>query len=461
VAELEKERGEQTVTIADSGPARKLLTIELPQSRIQAKIEGNYGKLRDEAAVPGFRRGRAPQRLLQKKFGKAVRDEAKGQLLSECYTQAIEENKLDVIGEPDVKDFDTLELPESGGLTFTVEVEVSPEVTLPDFAGLTVIKPKREVSEEAVTQEIDRYREQFGKIEPVAGDDVKVAVGDYVLADVKVMAGESPASDAEPIVANPSTYIIVRGKDGDYKGHVMGIVVDDLGQRLIDQKPGAVVTIAMTGPASHEHDAIKGQPITILIKITEAQRVKPAGDEDMLQHFGVENMEALRERVQTLLKSRFEREQTAAMHEQANQWLNESVNFELPMGMTSRQTQRVLQRRAMELAYQGVPHQEIEHRIAQMRSESEADARKQLKTFFILDKAAKQLEVEIAENEINGRIYMMAMQQGRRPEKLRQELARRGELEYLYLSIREDKTLNKILEKANVTEGEYEAKAGA
>ncbi|MEL7087808.1 MAG: hypothetical protein AAGL98_05100, partial [Planctomycetota bacterium] len=77
---------------------------------------------------------------------------------------------------------------------------------------------------------------------------------------------------------------------------------------------------------------------------------------------------------------------------------------------------------------------------------------KQLKTFFILDKAAKDLDIEVAENEINGRISMMAMQQQRRPEKLRNEMRQRGELEQLYLSIREQKTLDKIIEQATVTE---------
>src|SRR5690606_28825830 len=99
-----EERGEQTVTVEDIGPARKSLTIEVPAERIAKKIESSYEKLRMEAAVPGFRRGRAPQRLLQKRFGDSVLDDVKVQLLSECYTQAVEDHKLEVIGQPDIKD---------------------------------------------------------------------------------------------------------------------------------------------------------------------------------------------------------------------------------------------------------------------------------------------------------------------------------------------------------------------
>ncbi len=128
------------VEIEDSGPARKLLTIEVPEDRIKGKIEENFGQLSDDAAVPGFRRGRAPRRLLERRFGDAVRDEVKGQLLSECFSQACEDNDLDMLGEPDVKDIEDIKLPDSGPLTFKVEIEVSPKVELPDFSKLEVKK---------------------------------------------------------------------------------------------------------------------------------------------------------------------------------------------------------------------------------------------------------------------------------------------------------------------------------
>jgi trigger factor len=130
------------------------------------------------------------------------------------------------------------------------------------------------------------------------------------------------------------------------------------------------------------------------------------------------------------------------------------VDLTLPKGLTDRQSARVLRRQALELSYQGLPENEIEQRVAELRASSEEDARKQLKLFFILDQAAKQLDVDVTENEVNGRIAMLANQQGRRPEKLRQQMQRSGELEHLFLQIREQKTLDKILETAAVTEVE-------
>ena len=450
VATEDKPRLEQTVTVEDSGPARKTLTIEIPAQRITAKFEESYGKLRDEAAIPGFRRGRAPRRLIEKRFSSSVRDEVKGQLIAESYTQAIEDHKLDVIGDPDVKDADQIKLPDEGPLTFKVEVEVSPDVTLPAFENIEVKKENVDVTDEQMAQEIERLRERFGAMKEVEG--ATIAEGDFVLSDVKVTA--LPAEGGEPVEVThqPGAYVLVNGEKAQFKGHVAGIVVDDLGKRLIGKQAGHVETVEMTGPAGHEDDRIKDKPITITIQLNKVERLEPATLEQVIEHTGTSSEEELRKQVREMLEARAKRQQQGKLHEQVCEQLSAQTQFELPAGVAGRQAARLLRRRAMELAYQGVPVQEIEQRVAEMRQSSEDEARKQLKLFFILDKAAKDLNVEVSESEVNGRVYQIAMQQGRRPEKLRAEMARRGELEAIYLQVREQKTLDMIIEKAKVAE---------
>jgi trigger factor len=448
-----EQRGEQKVTVEDAGPARKSLTIEIPADRIKKKIEDNFGKLKDDAVLPGFRRGRAPQRLLEKRFGTSLRDEVRGQLLSESYSQAVEDEKLDVIGEPDIKDFDKITLPESGPLTYKVEVEVSPKVELPPLDGLEVNKPKLEVDDAKVTAEIERLRERYGKM--VDAPDVAVGPEDFVQSEVRVLAGENvdPADEkAEQISQQSGVYIHVAGESRQFKGHVVGIVVDDLGKRMAGKKVGDVVTVSMTGPVSHENDKIKGKPITIVIRLEKVERLAPAELDALPAQLGLESVEQLKERVKQMLEQRRDNEQQAAMHKQLADMLLEKVKLDLPEGLTGRQAGRVLQRQAMEMSYRGVPEREIETKIAELRASSEEDARKQLKLFFILDQAAKDLNIEVSEQEVNGRIAMLARQQNRRPEKLRQQMQRSGEIEHLYLQIREQKTLDKVIEKAKVTE---------
>lgn len=443
----EESRLEQSVKVESIGPARKLLHIEVPSDRINEAFEANYSKLRTDATVPGFRQGRAPRRLLEKRFGRSVRDDVRGQIISESYAQAIEDENLRVLGEPEVKDLEQIELPEDGALSFEVELEVAPDVELPLLEGLDIEKTVVAVSDEDIETELGRFQQRFGTMATVA--DAKVQGEDFVEVDARINADDEEKAE---IAHHESAFVMVPGKEQEGKGHVAGIVVDDLGKQLRGKKINDELVICTTGPSGHEDEKIRSQPIRIQLLIKAVKRMEPAPVETVASQFGVESPDDVRSQLLQMLEERAGREQQRLMHEQISDYLLGKVDLDLPEGMTGRQAQRTLQREAMELAYRGVPQQEIDQQIAERRADTEEKARRHLKLFFIIDAAAEQLEVDVTEAEINGRIAMMAMHQGRRPEKLRQHLQRSGELEFLVLQIREQKTLEAILEKAKVKE---------
>ncbi|MEM9345053.1 MAG: trigger factor [Planctomycetota bacterium] len=451
----ETEEGLQfDVKIEDAGPACKSLTITIPEDQIKDKIEDSYGSLEDEAVLPGFRRGRAPRRLLEKRFAGHVRDDVKNQLLSESYTKAIEDNGLDPLSDPQVDDAENLELPKSGDLTFTVKVEVTPDVMLPGYDTLEVNKTVTTVGDSDVDDEIERMCQQSGK--PTEPENATIEEGDYAGVDVKIYAGDKIEDDAEPIQEVPLDHVLVNGESAEYKGHVAGIVVDDLGKQLTGKTSGDEIVISMTGPAAHENEAIRDQTITIKLTIGTVHRIEPATVESITEQMGLGSEDELKERVKTMLEQRAEQNTQADLYQQLTDALVEKVELELPKGITDQQAARVLNRQGMEMLYRGMPEEEVKAKLAEMRGESEDQAVRQLKQFFILDKASKDLEIDVDEQELNGRIAMMAMQQGRRPDKLRQEMSKQGQIEQLYLQLREQKTLDKILESAKVTEVEGE-----
>ncbi len=445
-----EQRGEQKVTVEDIGPARKRLTIEVPAERIAEKLGSTFDRLKDEAAVPGFRKGRAPMRLLERRFGGSVRDDVRGQLMTECYTQAVEDEKLDVIGEPDIKDHENIKLPDDGALTFQVEVEVTPEVKLPSLEGIKVDKQPVVVTDDDIREQTNRLCKRLGKTLTLT--DEKIDHGDYVKADVRVLPGKDADDSAEPIAAQEDVWVIVPEKGRDDRGHVVGIVVDGLAKQLRGKKAPDTVKVSLTGPEGHEEEKIKGQPITIVINIKSIDRITPATVEEAWKGQGFESQDQLSDHIRLALIERGEREQLTAMRNQVSEYLLDKVSLELPENMTQRQSARTLRRQAMELAYRGMDRQQIEQQVAEMRESSMEQARKRLKLFFILDRAAKDLEVDVTEGELNSRISMMAMQEGRRPEKMRQQLQRSGEIEHLYMLMREQKTLDKVIEKAKVDE---------
>ena len=131
------------ITIEDAGPSRKKITVEIPAETITERLELAMEAAATEAALPGFRKGRVPTRLLEKRFGPMIRNEAKNELISGAYSEAVQENELKVIGNPEGGDFDSIEMESGKPMTFTLEVEVLPEFDLPELNGIKVKRPTR------------------------------------------------------------------------------------------------------------------------------------------------------------------------------------------------------------------------------------------------------------------------------------------------------------------------------
>ena len=131
-----------TVEVEDAGTLKKKITVTVYRDKIDAKRDEMFGELGTSAQVPGFRIGRAPKRLLEKRFGKEVSQDVRNSLIGESVGEAIKETELKTLGEPDIK-LDEIELPDTGDLSFSFEVEVAPEFDLPKLKGIPVNKPAR------------------------------------------------------------------------------------------------------------------------------------------------------------------------------------------------------------------------------------------------------------------------------------------------------------------------------
>ena len=151
------------VKVEDLGPATKKIVIEIPEDRIEEKLAEQFKDPRSQAAIPGFRPGHAPQKLIEKRFATDVKDQVRRSLVARVYEQALEKNNLNVLGEPDFDNPEAIQLPESGPMNFSFTVEVQPEFTIPELKDIKVKKPKIEVKDENVDQAMQNLREQQGR----------------------------------------------------------------------------------------------------------------------------------------------------------------------------------------------------------------------------------------------------------------------------------------------------------
>jgi trigger factor len=186
------------------------------------------------------------------------------------------------------------------------------------------------------------------------------------------------------------------------------------------------------------------------IKKLELVEITP----EFLEDLGFDSEQELRDALREQMVERISFDIAQAQREQVSKYLMENTQFDLPAKLSAKQVDRVVQRKAIDLLMRGIPREQVDAQIEQLRAGAQAEAGRELKLFFILQKIATEQNTDVDEAELNGRIALLAAQRGERPEKLKQEMAKDGSLSNLYVQLREQKALDKILESAQVEEVE-------
>jgi trigger factor len=436
------------VTIEDSGPATKKVSVEIPEDRIKTELTKQLKDLRKDAAIPGFRVGHAPAKLIEKRFGNEIKEQVRRTLIGESYEQAVTKNDLKVLGEPQFDISANIGLPETGPLSFSFEVEVLPEINLPSLTGIPVKKPKIEIKDENVDQAMNNLREQQGTLVPV--EDRPVEAKDYITADVHLkMNGADVAHqhDAQ-LVARPA--------------RIGGIEIPDFESKIAGTKAGETRTFDVKAPANHQNEAIRDKDIQMEITVKDIKKLELAEiTPEFLDDLGFISEQEIRDALREQMVERITYDVAQAQREQVSKYLLDNTTLELPTKLSLKQVDRVVQRRAIDLLMRGIPREQVEAQLDQLRYGAEEEAGKELKLFFILQKIASDQENDVDEAELNGRIALLAAQRGERPEKVKQEMAKDGSLTSLYIQMREQKALDQILTNATIEDVEVAPPASA
>jgi trigger factor len=462
-----------TVAVEDVGPCKKKVSVEIPEETIKEMADEQYRELRREAVLPGFRKGRAPRRLLEKRFGKETKDSVKLKLLAEASEAAMKSQKLDVLTDPEI-DYEHIELPETGPMKFSFEIEIRPEFELPALEGISVTRPKLEVTEGQIDAEIEQLQRWSGVWTP--REDGVVQADDQVIADARLRVeltedekarqtaivegkkkeeGETkqpPIPEAETKLDNAEIFVRPNGFVGP-------IPVEKLDELLVGAKAGEKKTTTVEVPQTFFREEFQGRKVDVEIDIKDVKFLKPAEiDEHFLQRFSVATVEELRDRIRENLQARVESQIQTEMSDQIYKYLLEGTKFDLPMDIVARQAGNVLQRQYINMLSRGLSRQQVDEQMEQLRAGSEEQAKEQLRTFFIMDSVAEKLGIEVTEEEINGHIARVAIQRGQRPEKMKEQMERDGSLSQFRLDIRQNKCISKLLESANISEQASEEK---
>ncbi len=431
------------INIEDTGPCKKKVEIEVPQENIKKKLDEQFRQIAKDTVIPGFRKGRAPMRLVIKRFGENVNEQVKLQILAESSEDALKQIDVKPLSDPDI-DYKNIELPESGPLTYDFEIEVSPEFELPELEKIEIEKPIIEIDEKQITEAVEEMRKRAGIWTP---KDKPVEKGDQVIADAVVKEQDGPEVEKEDNIE-----IFARER-----GFIGPVPVQDLDKLLEGAKSSETRSKKVEVPETFYKEEYRGKKFDVEINIKEVKTLKPADlNEEFFQRFGVSDEDELRESIEDMRQQHMEREARTVMSGQIYEYLLQETDFDLPADVVADQSMRILQRQYTNMLMQGTPKEQIQEQMEQLRASSQEQAVEQLKLFFIMSKISDKFEINVTEEEINGYIAQVAAQRGKRPEKMREELAKDGSIEQFYMQAREQKCIEKILQDAEIKEVEPE-----
>ncbi len=423
-----------SVDIEEIGPCRKKVKVEVPREDLDHFRDQAVGELQNRAEVPGFRPGHVPQKLILRRFKSEINDQVKQNVLIASLEQLAEDHSLDPINEPNL-DVEDLEIPDEGNFEYQFEVEVRPDFDLPDYTGLEIERPVRDVNDEEVAEFMTTFLAQYGERKPI---DEPAKAGDFVTVDAKFTRDGKELNVLNGVTVElKSTLRFQDAELEDFDKLMEGAKVDD--QRE------AEVTVA----GESENIEMRGEKVQLAFEVKGVNRLDtPELTKELLERIGVENEGELKDNIRDSLERQITFQQRQTAREQVLAKITASADWDLPEDLVLKQTDNALRREMLEMQQAGFTPQQLSARENEIRQQAVSTTRKALKEHFVLDKIATQENIECEPGDINVELTMMAMQSGESPRRLRARMQKSGMIENLEAQIRERKAIDFILESA-------------
>ncbi|RSZ63138.1 trigger factor [Corynebacterium hylobatis] len=403
---------------------RVKLTVNVPFGELKTEIDQAYTALAQQVSIPGFRKGKAPRQLIDARFGRGpILEQVVNDMLPTRYQQAIEENEIVAIGQPSV---DITKIEDNDFVEFTAEVDVRPEIEVPDFSGIEVTVPAIEVDDAAVDEEIDKLRGRFGELKDTKR---KLKTGDFAIIDLKATV------DGE-IVEEAST-------EGLSYEIGQGDLIDGLDTALRGMKTDEDNEFT-TKIVSGEH-ADKEATVSVRVQQTKERKLPEFDDEFAQLASEFDTAEELREATKAQVEESKKSEQAAAIRDEVLKAALAKTEFALPESVVDEQVHQQLHQLLGQMAHdetaleqvlkaQGLTREEFD---AQSRQDSEEAVRTQL----FLDTLAEQEAPEVSQQELTDHILFTAQSYGMDPNQFIGQLQQSGQIANLFADVRRGKAL--------------------
>jgi trigger factor len=425
----------QTVEISDVGPCKKHIKVVVDRTDIDARMKEKFSELVADANVAGFRPGKAPRRIVERRYHKEVGDQVKSEVLYASLEQLAADHEIAPLSTPNINP-EAIELPDDGPLVYEFEVEVRPEFELPNYKGMRLRRPVHQFTADEIAQEERRLLQPHGQVVPKPEGNAQI--GDILVADVTTRLGDRVLN-----ALKESSFRIDRQlafKDG---------IAPRFGEQVRGSNPGDTRVVDITLSDAVADPTLRGRSVQATFEVKDVKALRlPELTHEFLHNFGVHSPEQLRELIGVLLNRRLEYQQRQSAREQVVNQIASASSWQLPQDLLIRQARKALARRVMEMRADGISEQEIAARERLLQQDVLRSTEFALKEHFVLQKIAETEKIDVGEEDLDEEIERLAAQNDESPRRLRARLEKDDLLDALAAEMIERKALDLILDSA-------------
>ncbi|GAB3929795.1 trigger factor [Kribbella albertanoniae] len=422
-------------TVESLSPTKVKLIVEVPFEELKPSLDAAYQSIASQIQVPGFRKGKIPPQVIDQRVGRGpVLEEAINDALPKLYSQAVQDNQVKAIGRPEV---DVTEFNDKESLQFSAEVEVRPEITLPDLEGLEAEVEDIAIADSEVEEQIEALRQRFGSLNPV---ERAVADKDYITIDL------SASKDGEKVEEAQATGLSYQVGSGQ--------LLDGLDEAVTGLSAGesnTFVTQLVGG-------SLKGDDVDVEVTVTAVKEQElPAFDDEFAQTASeFDTAEELKADVQARLERGKRLEQAGEARDAVLEKILTLVDVPVPDGLLTDELAARKENLEQQLGYSGMSFEQFLEGEEQTQEEFDEDLKKRsedaIKAQFVLDLVAEQQELSVNDQELSEHIVRHAQRSGVSPDQFAQHAVENNLVPSLVSEVVRGKALAHLVEHAKVSD---------
>jgi trigger factor len=417
------------------------LQIELPADEVAKEWDAIANSFARFAKIPGYRPGKAPRSVIDKRFRKEIQEELTKKLVSRSYHDAIEQEQLRVASLTNIED---IQFGEDKSMRFRATVVTAPEFELPDYKNIPVQLPATKVSEPEVEAALERLRDQAADFVDVPERGLQM--GDFAVLDFEGSIENKPISEIAPQASKN-----LQGGKKFWLHLAPDNFLPKFCEQLVGQKPGETRLVIVNFPDDLAVKELAGKKADYAVTLREVkEKVLPALDDALAAKLVPgKTLAELRQMIEHDLQHAKEHDAERAKEAQIVKYLHERIQFDLPPALLQNETRRALAELVQRNRERGVTDEMLKEKEKELIDTAAGMAAHRLKTNFILHRIAEREKVEVTKEELDSRIRQEAARYDISPEKMRKELQQRNALDDVGEQVLLGKTLDFL--KANVS----------